>query len=110
MPPRLSLFLWNARGFGAYRGKKFASFLLWAQTSMHQVFVLTETHLPGDPLLWLGHQPGAAGGFRWKGSYFWTPGFSHSKGVLVLFKGGLRIPITQRLDPFGRFPLAPEVP
>ena len=86
MPPRLSLFLWNARGFGADRGKKFASFLLWAQTSMHQVFVLTETHLPGDPLLWLGHQPGAAGGFRWKGSYFWTPGFSHSKGVLVLFK------------------------
>ncbi len=34
---------------------------------------------------------GAPGSFRWKGSYYWSPGTSHSKGVLVLFKDCLMV-------------------
>ena len=90
-PSRLSLFLWNARGLGGERGLKFARLLLWAVRSEHHVFVFSETHLPVDPLQWLGRQPGAPGSFRWKGSYYWSPGTSHSRGVLVLFKDSLLV-------------------
>lgn len=85
-PPGLHLFLDNVRGLSDGGGSKLASLLHWANTSHFNVFGLLETHLPDDPLAWLNKQPGAPGGVLWQGSYFWSPGTAHSKGVLVLFK------------------------